>query len=45
MRGFEVIAENGLSKAEADQRIRQYGYNAIDEKEESLGHRIFRRFW
>ncbi|GMT41327.1 MAG: metal-transporting ATPase [bacterium] len=45
LRGFEVIAENGLSKAEADQRIRQYGYNAIDEKEESLGHRIFRRFW
>ncbi|HEC26764.1 MAG TPA: HAD family hydrolase [Gammaproteobacteria bacterium] len=45
LREFEVIAENGLSKAEADQRIRQYGYNAIDEKEESLGHRIFRRFW
>ncbi|NOY16650.1 MAG: HAD-IC family P-type ATPase [Gammaproteobacteria bacterium] len=45
LRGFEVTAENGLSKTEANERIRQYGYNAIDEKEESLGHRIFRRFW
>ena len=45
LKAFDVLAENGLSKAEARRRIEQYGYNAIDEKEESLGHRIFRRFW
>ena len=42
---FEVTAESGLSQAEAARRINQYGYNAIDEKEESVLHRIFRRFW
>lgn len=45
LKALEVIAENGLSKAEASQRIEQYGYNAIDEKVETLWHRIFRRFW
>jgi len=45
LKAFDVVAEKGLSKTEARQRITQYGYNAIDEKEESLGHRIFRRFW
>ncbi len=45
LKAFEVDAENGLSKTEARQRIQQYGYNAIDEKEESVWHRIFRRFW
>jgi len=42
---FEVTQETGLSRAEAHRRIKQYGYNAIDEKEETLWHRIFRRFW
>jgi len=42
---FEVSAEQGLSKSEAERRLERYGYNAIDEKKESLGHRIFRRFW
>ncbi len=45
LKAFEVMAENGLSNAEARQRIKKYGYNAIDEKEEALWHRIFRRFW
>jgi len=45
LKAFEVDAESGLSKAEARQRLQQYGYNAIDEKEESVWHRIFRRFW
>ncbi|MCF6282910.1 MAG: plasma-membrane proton-efflux P-type ATPase [Candidatus Polarisedimenticolaceae bacterium] len=38
-------AEQGLNKAEAAKRLQQYGYNEIEEKEESLLHRIFRRFW
>jgi H+-transporting ATPase len=37
--------EKGLSKSEAQKRIAEYGYNEIPEKEESLFHRIFRRFW
>jgi len=45
LKAFEVDAESGLNKAEARQRIDQYGYNAIEEKEESVWHRIFRRFW
>lgn len=45
LKAFDVIAENGLSKTEATQRIEQYGYNEIEEKEETLWHRVFRRFW
>ena len=37
--------ENGLSSREAADRLQQYGYNEISEKEEPLWHRIFRRFW
>lgn len=35
----------GLSSAQAEKRIEKYGPNEIPEKEESLFHRIFRRFW
>ncbi len=45
LKAFDVTAEKGLSKTEVQQRIERYGYNAIEEKEESLAHRIFRRFW
>ncbi len=38
-------AKRGLSRAEATKRLEQYGYNEIEEKEEPLWHRIFRRFW
>ncbi len=38
-------AKTGLSSREAVDRLRQYGYNEISEKEEPLWHRIFRRFW
>ena len=37
--------EKGLSRAEAEKRIAEYGYNEIPEKEESVFRRIFRRFW
>ncbi len=37
--------QRGLSSEEARRRLQQYGPNAIEEKEEPLWHRIFRRFW
>ena len=37
--------EQGLPTDEARQRLAQYGYNEVEEKEEPLWHRIFRRFW
>ncbi len=42
---LESDAERGLSEQEARRRLQQYGPNAIEEKEEPLWHRIFRRFW
>jgi len=41
----EVTTDQGLSDAQAQERLTQYGYNEIEEKEEPLWHRIFRRFW
>ncbi len=35
----------GLSSAEAKKRLEKYGLNEIPDKEETLFHRIFRRFW
>jgi H+-transporting ATPase len=35
----------GLAQADVEQRLQKYGYNEISEKEESLAHRVFRRFW
>ncbi len=40
-----VDIQKGLSTAEAKKRLQQFGPNAIEEKEEPLWHRIFRRFW
>ncbi len=37
--------QKGLSSEEAQKRLQQYGPNAIEEKEEPLWHRVFRRFW
>ena len=37
--------DQGLTDNEAQQRIARFGYNEIEEKEEPLWHRIFRRFW
>jgi len=38
-------ASQGLSDSVAQECLEQVGYNEIQEKEESLWHRIFRRFW
>ncbi|NOZ71977.1 MAG: HAD-IC family P-type ATPase [Chloroflexi bacterium] len=40
-----VDRQQGLSDAEVQKRLQQYGTNEIEEKEEPLWHRIFRRFW
>jgi H+-transporting ATPase len=37
--------EKGLSEEEARKRLEEYGLNEIPEKEESLLHRVLRRFW
>jgi H+-transporting ATPase len=38
-------AHSGLTEDDAIKRIASYGYNEISEKEETVLHRIFRRFW
>ena len=35
----------GLSSEEAEERLKKYGSNAIEEKEETWLHRLLRRFW
>jgi len=45
LKSFKVQADKGLTNAEIIRRIGQYGYNEIEEKEEPLWHRVFRRFW
>ncbi|HEC16651.1 MAG TPA: HAD family hydrolase [Sedimenticola sp.] len=45
IRALHTDAGRGLDTAEAAGRLERYGYNEIEEKEEPLWHRIFRRFW
>ena len=42
---LQVDSARGLDSDEAASRIERFGYNEIREREESLWHRIFRRFW
>ncbi|MCF6207322.1 MAG: HAD-IC family P-type ATPase, partial [Sulfurovum sp.] len=41
----DIQIPKGLTQEEAEARLKQYGPNAIEEKEESWLHRLFRRFW
>jgi len=45
LNGFETQTEQGLINLETKKRVGQYGYNEIEEKEETIWQRIFRRFW
>ncbi len=40
-----VDPAQGLSGSEPAERLTRYGYNEIEEREEALWHRVFRRFW
>ncbi|WP_457746631.1 plasma-membrane proton-efflux P-type ATPase [Sulfurimonas sp.] len=42
---FDSDNVTGLTKEEVQERIEKYGYNELNEKEESWLHRLFRRFW
>jgi magnesium-transporting ATPase (P-type) len=42
---LQVDPVRGLSDREARARLDRYGYTQLEEKEESLCHRILRRFW
>ncbi len=42
---LEVEPAHGLDGKEAAARLAYFGYNEIDEREEPLWHRVFRRFW
>ncbi len=39
------VNTKGLSTIQAQEQLKKYGFNAIQEKEESWMHRLFRRFW
>jgi H+-transporting ATPase len=42
---LQVDLQRGLSSSEVNSRQQRYGYNEIQEHEEPLWHRVFRRFW
>ncbi|HXH65188.1 MAG TPA: plasma-membrane proton-efflux P-type ATPase [Mariprofundaceae bacterium] len=45
LKALQTGLEQGLSGTEAAARLQRFGYNEMEEKEEPLWHRIFRRFW
>ncbi len=42
---MDIDKIKGLTNQEAEKRLKKYGFNEIQEKEESWLHRLFRRFW
>jgi len=42
---LDVKIDQGLDRSEVQTRLTRFGYNEIEEREESLWHRIVRRFW
>jgi len=45
LKQLEVAADKGLNAEQVRERLARFGYNEIQEKEEPLWHRVFRRFW
>jgi H+-transporting ATPase len=45
LKQLEVAAGKGLSAQQVRERLARFGYNEIQEREEPLWHRVFRRFW
>jgi H+-transporting ATPase len=45
LKSLQSDAKQGLSGEEASRRLAEIGPNEIEEKEEPLWHRVFRRFW
>ena len=45
LRELQTDLQHGLSEEEARRRLQLYGPNTIEEREEPLWHRVFRRFW
>jgi len=44
-REWQTPVESGLSDSAVAERLKAYGFNEIREQEESVWHRVFRRFW
>ncbi|MGV6817753.1 MAG: plasma-membrane proton-efflux P-type ATPase [Thiotrichales bacterium] len=42
---LQTSPSKGLNSEEAKSRLKEYGLNEIEEREEALWHRVFRRFW
>jgi len=42
---LEADKNQGLSDAEVERRLAEYGYNELSEHEETFLHRLMRRFW
>jgi H+-transporting ATPase len=45
LKGLQSDLHHGLESGEARRRLAEYGPNEIEEWEEPLWHRVFRRFW
>jgi len=45
LKRLNVDASRGLDETEVQARLGKHGHNEIEEREESLWHRVFRRFW
>lgn len=45
LKGLQSDLHLGLESADARRRLTEYGPNRIEEREEPLWHRVFRRFW
>jgi H+-transporting ATPase len=45
LEAFGVAKDRGLSPMQAREALAHYGLNEVSEREETLWHRVFRRFW